>query len=206
MKLYDISMTVSETMTVYKNIEANRPILSVIKDQGGVHESRLSLNLHTGTHIDAPLHMIASGKKITDYPLETFVRPCTVLDLTDVKDKITAGDLEKKAIVAGDFLLLKTRNSKTDDFDPGFVYLDASGAEYLASKGIVGVGIDSLGIERSQPDHKTHKTLLSKQIAILEGLRLQGIEAKSYLLLALPLKIENGEASPVRAVLVEEGK
>jgi arylformamidase len=96
---------------------------------------------------------------------------------------------------------LKTKNSYNDYFDFRFVFLDRSGAEYLRDVGVIGVGIDCLGIERDQPDHDTHKALLPSEIIILEGLRLKDIEEGSYILSALPLKILNGDGSPVRAVL-----
>ena len=74
----------------------------------------------------------------------------------------------------------------------------------LASRKIKGVGIDSLGIERNQPDHATHKILLGNGIHILEGLRLKNVKEGEYTLIAAPLNIKNVEASPVRALLVEE--
>ena len=70
-------------------------------------------------------------------------------------------------------------------------------------KGVIGAGIDSLGIERNQPNHETHKTLLSNKIMILEGLRLKHVEEGPYLLIAAPLNIPGVEASPVRAFLIE---
>lgn len=91
-----------------------------------------------------------------------------------------------------------------EDFDFEFVYLDKSGALYLKEKEIVGVGIDALGIERSQPDHETHKILLEAGIVILEGLRLKDVEEGEYFLYAAPLKIKGAEAAPTRAVLIKE--
>lgn len=84
------------------------------------------------------------------------------------------------------------------------MYLDASAAEYLKSAGITGVGIDALGIERAQPGHETHKTLLGAGIIILEGLRLADVNEGTYRLAALPLRLKGTEASPARAILIEE--
>jgi arylformamidase len=111
--------------------------------------------------------------------------------------------LISKDIVAGDFLLLKTRNSFEEILETDFIYLDKSGAEYLASLRISGVGTDALGIERSQPEHETHLQLMSIGVHILEGLRLKDIEEGKYFIVAAPINIVGGEAAPVRAILMK---
>jgi hypothetical protein len=62
--------------------------------------------------------------------------------------------------------------------------------------------IDALGIERSQPNHDTHKILLGAEIVILEGLRLKEVEEGEYLLVAAPINVVGAEAAPVRAILI----
>ena len=90
------------------------------------------------------------------------------------------------------------------EFDFNFIYLEKSCAEFLVSKKIKAVGIDSLGIERNQPNHPTHNILAEKNIPIFEGLDLSKIKQGNYFFHGLPLKIKNGDASPVRAVLVKD--
>lgn len=206
MKIYDISMTIAPNMTVYKNMQQNKPRLDVTRDFGSsnAYESVLAMHMHTGTHMDAPLHMIEGGKTIDQTDLSKVVTWCKVLDMSAVKDCITKSDLQSKQIEPGDFVLLKTRNSLQEEFDNSFVYLEKSGAKYLADRGVIGVGIDSLGIERAQPNHETHITLLGNDIPILEGLRLAHIKAGRYFLLAVPLSIAGAEAAPVRALLIDE--
>jgi arylformamidase len=99
-------------------------------------------------------------------------------------------------------VLLKTRNSFEDLLEGDFVYLDGSGAQYLKELGIVGAGTDALGIERAQPEHETHKTLLEAGIIILEGLRLADVPVGEYLLISAPVKIA-AEGAPARAMLIE---
>ena len=106
--------------------------------------------------------------------LDRFIGPCKVLDLTDVTEHITRSRLFDYAdqIEEGDITLLKTSNSAipaTGKFSPYFVFLHASGAEYLARKKVSGVGIDYLGIEHSQSGHLTHTTLMHANIFIVEG-------------------------------------
>ena len=206
MKIYDISMAIAPNMQVYKNKTENKPTLQVNRDFGSssAYESALAMHMHTGTHMDAPLHMIEGGKTIDQTDLSKVVTWCKVLDLTAAADCITKSDLQSKQIEPGDFVLLKTRNSLQEEFDNSFVYLEKSGAQFLADRGVIGVGIDSLGIERAQPNHETHIALLGSDIPILEGLRLAHIEAGRYFLLAVPLSIAGAEAAPVRALLLDE--
>jgi len=204
MKLYDISMTIQENMMVYKNKTEKIPVITNTSNfsNSSSYESNLMMNLHTGTHIDAPLHMIEKEQTTDHYPLSLFLSSCVVLDFTANQEKITRSDLEKQQIPKNHFVLLKTKNSWDDQFQSDFIYLDKSGAEFLEENNVLGVGIDALGIERNQPYHETHKILLSRHIPILEGLRLKEVPAGEYILHALPLKIAGVEAAPTRAVLI----
>ncbi|SNX52704.1 cyclase family protein [Thermoanaerobacterium sp. RBIITD] len=206
MKIYDISMNINHYMPVYKNKLDKRPNLIVNKDfpADKVHESRICMDMHTGTHFDAPLHMIEGGDTIENYDINKAISKCKVLDMTNVNEKITVDDLKNKDIKSGEFILLKTKNSFDEVFNLEFIYLEMSGAEYLKEKSVIGVGIDSLGIERAQENHETHKILLNNNITILEGLRLKDIEEGEYTLFAAPLKIDRAEAAPARALLLKE--
>lgn len=204
--MIDISWPITNNMTEYKDRSTVniKPLKSVKKD--GVAETLLALHSHTGTHIDAPAHFIAGGKTIDLFDLKIFVGPCKVLDVTEVKEKITAKDLQKYTINSGDRILLKTKNSQknvNELFDYNFVYLSASAAQFLVECRVQLVGIDYLGIERNQPAHETHIILLQNDIPILEGLRLQEVQPREYRLVCLPLFIPGIDAVPVRAVLQE---
>ncbi|GGK18796.1 cyclase [Caldalkalibacillus thermarum] len=206
MKIYDISMPIYEQMPVYKNKEEKRPRFEVMSDfkTGKVHETRIHLDVHTGTHVDAPLHMFEDGETIESISLEKLVGPCKVLDFTYVKDAISKADLEQKQMKANDFVLFKTKNSFDTGFNFGFVYLKEDGARYLAEMGVRGVGIDALGIERNQPGHPTHKTLMNKNIIIIEGLKLDQVAEGEYFLVAAPIKLLNVDAAPARVLLFDQ--
>jgi arylformamidase len=204
LQIFDISMPISYSMPVYKGKEYKRPIISIDGDfsTGSAYETRLELNLHTGTHLDTPKHMIPNGYTLEELELNKVVTDCKVFDLRSVKDKITDKDLFALDIKEGDFIILKTRNSFEDILEKDFIYVDKSGADYLIKLKIKGVGIDSLGIERSQPDHETHISLFDADVMILEGLILKDIEEGEYLLHAAPIFIPGAEAAPVRAYLM----
>ena len=204
-KIYDISLLISEGMAVYKDKPEKKPKIIAVRS-GGINESRLDLDSHTATHADAPYHMIEEGKKINEIGLDRFIGNCIVIDFTNINDSIKAKDFKKykKEIIKEDIVLLKTKNGVDNKFNPNFAYLDKSGASFLASKKIKAVGIDALGIERSQPKHDTHIILLGKNIPIIEGLDLSKIKEGRFFFIGFPLKIKDGDAAPMRAVLIDE--
>lgn len=205
MKIHDISMLIHRNMPVYNNLEDKRPRRDVVStfETGRHYESRIYMDIHTGTHFDAPLHMVEGGDTIENIDLNSCITPCIVFDLTHLETEITKKDLENLEFGQGDFVIFKTRNSFSAEFNFKFVFIEKSAAEYLRDKKVKGVGIDALGVERGQPGHETHKALLGNGITVLEGLALNDIEPGKYLLCALPLKIEGAEGAPARAVLIE---
>jgi arylformamidase len=204
MNLIDISWPLSPEMTAYKDRTVVEFTATKTYDQDGVRESVIRLGAHSGTHIDAPAHFLSAGTTVDQLALMTINGPCTVIDCTTVTDCITAQFLQTQSINRDDRILLKTRNSflaHNNRFNSTFVYLDALAAAYLVQCGIQAVGIDYLGIERAQPGHETHSTLMHNGITIIEGLRLAHVNAGPYELICLPLAIVELEAAPARAVL-----
>ncbi len=210
MKIIDISWPISQATTGYKdkNIVELAETKNFAKD--GARETKLCFSSHTGTHVDAPSHFLQDGLTIDQIALARLVGPAKVLDLTTVDNaQITGDDLAQYAseIKPGDIILLKTTNSlcsPTDKFNMNFVHLEVSGARYLAKRGVSAVGIDYLGIERNQPDHSTHTTLMHADILVIEGLRLGHVNPGPYHLTCLPLAIIGVEAAPARAILISE--
>ena len=205
--IFDISWPISKATTGYKD----RSIVSIeeIKNfnRDGVRETAIHLSSHSGTHVDAPSHFLKEGKCIDEIHLDRLIGDCVVLDMTTCAERITRDCLlaHDNEITQGSIILLRTTNSDlspTDKFSSHFVYLEASGAAYLAEKQVKAVGIDYLGIEHSQPGHPTHENLLNADIVIVEGLRLHHVQPGSYFFVCLPLNVIGTEAAPARAVLM----
>lgn len=205
MKLYDISMPIDVNMAVFKNEPSRKPELIPIKsiDEHEVVIHKILLDLHSGTHVDAPSHYYKNGKTIDQLSMTKEVTLCRVLDFTHIQGAIGKEDLVRAGLAENEFVLLKTKNSSTDLYDPEFVYLSKDGAQYLVDMKAKGVGIDGMTIERNQPKHETHKLLLKNEIMIIEGLRLLHIKAGIYHMVALPINIVGAEASPTRVLLIE---
>ena len=169
--------------------------------------SQLDMDVHCGTHVEAPLHFLADGGPIGGIPLERFFGPALVADLGEV-DSITVAVLDAAAVPDGtERLLLKTGNSKlwrseTGAFRADYAALTKEAAEWVAHRGVKLVGIDYLSIQRYDDDPETHRVLMRSGVAILEGLDLAAVTSGEYTLVCLPLSIAALEATPVRAVLV----
>ncbi len=207
MKVYDISWPLMPETTEYKNKKTInfQPLTNFEKD--GVRDSLITMRTHSGTHVDAPSHFLKDGKTIDQISLDRLMGPAKVIDLVRVADAITADDLKRYEINEQDIILLRTMNSahaETEEFDKEFIYLDASAAAYLAERKIKAVGIDYLGIERGNPDHTTHTTLMHADIVIIEGLRLSHVQSGAYFMVCLPLAIVGLDAAPARVVLMTE--
>ena len=160
------------------------------------------MDVHSGTHVDAPLHMLKDGETIETIGLEQLVGYARVVELTHCEKFITRADLEPLALQKNEWVLFKTRNSFTEQFDFDFVFLREDGARYLVELGISGLGTDALGIERAQPEFPTHRTLFRNNVIIVEGLRLKEVPAGTYFMAIAPLKLKGLDAAPARAFLI----
>lgn len=205
MKRYDVSMLIHENMQVYNNDEAKKPRFEVVADfdTKTYHETNIHMNVHTGTHMDFPLHMIKDGETSSHLDLDRMIGTVKVFDLTHIEQEITKKDVELLAITTHDNVFFKTKNSFTDQFDKSFVFIKHDAADYLAQLSLNIIGVDGLGVERSQPGHPTHHSFMNNDTYIIEGLRLKDVEPGIYYMYALPLKIEGMDALPLRVILEE---
>lgn len=204
--LYDISMPISPEIQVYRNNPDKKPkfVTSSSHDTGEIHETEITMNLHTGTHLDYPLHMVKNGATSDVEELSDLITDVKVFDVSYLTESIDLNTVKKFDIQKDDFVLFKTKNSYSDTFLDDFTYLGMDAARYLRDKQIKGVGIDGLGIERSQKGHPTHLALLGNGIIIIEGLRLKEVKQNTYKMICLPLKIKNVEATPARIILLDK--
>jgi len=195
-----VSLPITEHMAVYKNLAEKRPAIETTRSfsSHGMHESTLHLPLHTGTHVDYPLHAIQGGKCSSDYELFPLEFSCSVVDLTDPPpDNIgleQVSDIDMDGLEA---VFFKTRCEPLQVFDPLFPWLTSEAAAWLAQYPLLFVGIDQPGIERGQPGHETHILLLSRDILIVEGLDLSRITGGRRQFAAFTLGIRGVEAEPV---------
>lgn len=207
-KVHDISLPVGPGMLHYGRQPERMMVESMDNgDPGDV--SRWLIGSHTGTHLDAPAHFHRGGDTIDQLPIEVFVGPARVLDLTSVEgDEIGADDLVAAGFGDSKRVLLKTRNSTgalRETTKSPWVGLDEEAARLLVERGVRLVGIDYLTIDspRGETGWPVHRVLCPAGVIILEVVDLSDVEAGEYVLAALPVPLVGSEAAFGRAVLIE---
>ncbi len=212
MKIYDVSVPISEKTPVYEgdpNVEIT--VAHSIKNGDAANVSRLCCGVHTGTHVDAPNHFIEGGRRIDQLDLEKLIGKCRVIELDNDVLEINASHIENANLKYVERVLFKTRNSDFwNDFEQGFrkdfTSIAPDAATMLVDLNIKLVGIDYLSVEKfGSEDYETHKTLLGKEVVIVEGLDLREVSAGDYEIICLPLKLQGGtgDGAPARTILRE---
>ncbi|MGH2493176.1 MAG: cyclase family protein [Ktedonobacteraceae bacterium] len=202
----DISLGLHDGMVHWPD---NPPVqIGFVKaiDKGDVcNVSKISMGVHSGTHMDAPLHFLQDGKSIDTMPLSATIGRVRVIEIQDT-ESIKATELEHYRIQMGERLLFKTINSthywQTDAFEKNFVFISQEAAEYLARLRVQTVGVDYLSVGGFFTDGpETHYALLGAGIWIIEGLNLAPVAAGEYELICLPVKLTGCEGAPARAIV-----
>jgi arylformamidase len=203
--IHDVSVPIRAEMPIYAgNPGVELELASSIAKGDPSNISRLSFGVHTGTHVDAPLHFIEGAPGAEGILLDALVGPAVVVDGTGVTSAaLGEEELAGLGIPEGtERVLLKTRNSELwarTDFTRDFIRLDGSGARFVVSRGIRTIGIDYLSIG----DREAHRELLGAGVVPVEGLDLRGIEPGAYTFLCLPLDVVGSDGGPARAVLLD---
>lgn len=201
----DVSVPVRTGMPIYPGDPEFR-IRRVADLAAGDHAtvSEVCMGLHTGTHIDSPSHFIEGAPGIADMPLDAMVGPARVLGMS-AEDAVSAEDLRACDIRPGERILLKTRNSALwadDAFHEDFVHLTTEAAAYLASLPPHCLGVDYLSVGGFHGNGTpVHRALLGAGVWLIEGLDLSAVEPGDYDFVCVPLRFEDAEASPARALL-----
>lgn len=199
-RLYDLSPPLSPRLAVWPgDVPFRREVTS---HPDGTTFSSVATTLHLGSHADAPLHMVRGAAAIDEIPLETWVGPCQVVEArVGPRGRVGLADLAEEP--SAPRLLVKTGTFRDRErFTGDFAGLDPSLAAALAARGVVLVGIDTPSVDPYEDEaFEAHRALAREGVAWLEGLVLENVPPGLYELLALPLRIEGGDGSPVRAVL-----
>ncbi|HMH43336.1 MAG TPA: cyclase family protein [Pyrinomonadaceae bacterium] len=207
MEIYDITVPIRSAMPVYEGDPGVKiePWSALAKGNSS-NVSMLSFGAHTGTHVDAPAHFIEGARRIDALSLDVLIGPARVLRVSDEVNEIDPEFINRCDLNDVERVLFHTRNSAfwNEAFRKDFTHLLPEAAQLLVDRGIKLVGTDYLSIEKFHSgDHRTHLTLLSNNVVIVEGLNLSEVPAGDYELICLPLKIAEGagDGAPARAVL-----
>ncbi len=194
MIIHDISRDTITTPVYEGDPETVTEKIMSIDNGDECNLSKISMSVHSGTHIDAPLHYFEEGNAIDNIRLNTFYGKCSVIK---IKGILTGSDIERILQYCKLRIILK---------GDGEAFLSHSAAIVLASSKVKLVGTDAISIAPSFDEEKTHRVLARSGIAVLENLDLSRIEAGFYYLCAFPIKLGGLEAAPCRAILLEQEK
>jgi arylformamidase len=162
-----------------------------------VNVARIVMSTHGGTHADSPYHYDAAGKRIGELDLDIFMGPCRVIDARD-ESRIAASLNGTPPRV----LLRLMDKHDPNIWNPDFRALAAGTVKLLAAHHVKLVGVDGPSVDPSASKVlPAHGAARDAGMLILENLVLSHVEPGDYELIALPLRFENLDASPVRAVL-----
>ena len=204
MRYYDISLNLS-TDTVRWVVA---PPLEVherrrISRGDEVNASALTVSVHAGTHVDAPLHFVPGGVSIDAVPLERFVGPAVVHQV-DADRFITEAHVKAIALDGARRVLFKTRNSellKRREYDPNFVAFSVEAARALVARRVELVGLDYLSVAHADQQVPVHRAFLDHGVVLLEGVDLSEVAPGRYELICFPLRLRGLDGAPCRAVL-----
>ncbi len=190
MAFIDLTHTLIDQMKEYPGDPKTR-LRKVYDEDCVLYE--LETGLHTGTHMDAPLHYIKKGFTIDLIDLNNFIGKAKVIHESEQVINPT-GPLEEIVIINTNW----HKNWGSDSYFVDYPYLSMEFTERLIENNVKGIAIDTCSVDKPDED-KIHRKLLKNNIWILENIANSGkLKGKCYKSYFIPLKIE-AEASPVRA-------
>jgi len=225
-KVIDLSQAIEPGIPVPVGFPGPQFEMFLSQEKGDIaNVELLKLSIHTATHCDAPYHFFSELSTVDDLSPDCLIGPAVVVDMTDKQGSapVEAADITKwevhtgETIQPGDVVLLHTGHSQnwklgeaaSAYWENGWPFMTRDAVDYLASKPIRAVGVESFDPDWVDPndlasaDFPTHRTFLPKGIYIIENLtNLDKIPGTRCQIIALPLKIKGASGSPVRVIAV----
>jgi arylformamidase len=206
--LIDLSHSIEKAMPFFPGTEPPRIVDSYTIPANGFAEKGLQLLSHTGTHVDAPCHLLAGAATLDELGPGHFYGPGWVLDVSQVRGRrIEIADLleEEARIAAVDFVLLHSgweRYWGKADYFGAYPVLSPEAAGWLSGFKLKGVGVDMVSLDEvDSTSLVVHRTFLAKGVVLVENLaNLKTLIGRKFIFSCLPLKIADADGSPVRAV------
>jgi len=205
MKIIDLTHPLETGMPVYPGTPAVEVAPLATIEKQGFRETHLSFTSHTGTHVDAPAHMIPGGRRLDDYAPGDFSGTARRVKVDG--DGVTVALLERELPRTPDcdFLLLQTgwdRYWGRDEYFHSYPLITAAAAEWLARAGLRGIGLDCPSPDSPEAvDYPAHQILLEKEVLIIENLRgLERLPEKAFYLAVFPLLIAASDGAPARVI------
>lgn len=200
--IHDISPLLSDRLKVWPgDVPLSREVLCDLARGDNLTLSALRATVHLGAHADAPSHY-TGGQAIHERALHYYLGPCQVMSVRVARGTRITPAMLPDAVRAPRLLLHTGTFPDPECFDTAFAALSVELIDLLHEQGVILVGLDTPSVDLfDSKDLEAHQAFARHDMAILEGLVLSGVPAGPYELIALPLRLEGFDASPVRAVL-----
>jgi arylformamidase len=201
--LYDITPLVADGLAVWPgDTPPMREVLCDMKRGDNLTLSTLRATVHLGAHADAPSHYGREAAAIDAQPLDLYLGPCRVVRIPAPRGSRIPPSSLPSTPTCERLLIATGTYPDPRRFNEDFAALEPATVDALHDRGVRLVGIDTPSVDLfAAKDLIAHKRFLAHDMAILEGLSLDGVPEGDYELIALPLKLSGFDASPVRAVL-----
>lgn len=208
MKIIDLSHPLNNETTIYPG--SVKPFIKTTGNiiENGYSEHELTLGTHTGTHVDAPSHMILNGKSLDQLPIQKFIGKAIVIPCKGRKEiDVAYLDTFKEKISQVNFVLFYTawdKNWKTSDYLGDYPTLTPEATNWLTDFNLDGLGFDVISVDKvNVTDQVNHHIFLKHEILIIENLtKLDQLPSDIFTFQCIPLKIENADGSPIRAIAI----
>lgn len=205
-KIYDITPKISPRLAVFPGDQPfTRNVAMSFKAGHHLELSKICTTVHLGAHADAPSHYHADGVSIEQRPLSLYLGTAQVIRVSGLKPKERVQPQHLKSSIQAPRVLFDTGSfPDPENWNSEFNSLSPELLQHLFEKGVRLVGIDTPSVDpQDSKGLESHQILFKHDYAVLEGLLLKDVPEGIYTLVALPLPIEDGDASPVRAVLLQ---
>lgn len=213
MRIIDLTHPLDPDTPVYPGTAPVRlePLTTV--PEHGFAERLVTMASHSGTHMDAPAHLLPRGLTLDRVPPHRFVGAACVLDLTAAGPAVPLPVLEAQAdrLVGSSMVLLRTgwdRHWGDPAYFRDFPVLSVEGARWLAAHGVSTVGVDAISFDPlDAPDLPVHRVLLGAGVLLVENLTgLDHLPPAGFSLCCLPLPLADADGAPCRAVAILDGR
>ncbi len=206
--IIDISPLITPDMPVFPgDTPFSRQVLMDFEKGDNLALSTINTTVHLGSHTDAPYHYHKHGRTIEQQDLHRFLGSAQIIDVTHISNSaITVTELNGINVSCKKVLFKSNSFPHEGPWQNEFAYLSPELITYLSEQGVTTVGIDTPSVDSATSKNlPCHHAIFTHDMTILEGLDLRNVDSnKMYELIALPLKIQGGDASPVRAILIEQ--
>jgi arylformamidase len=201
--IYDITPPITNRLGVWPgDTPPSREVLVDMHRGDNITLSTLRATVHLGAHADAPSHYGADAPAIHERSLDFYLGPCQVVRVAASRGARITPEMLPASIRAERVLIATGTFPDPEQFNTDFAALSPELVQRLHEQGVKLIGIDTPSVDLfDSKDLPSHRTFLRCDMAILEGLVLKDVPEGVYELIALPLKLEGFDASPVRAIL-----